>query len=287
MKLKHVNSLKGTGTIKDDDSYSSRPFIDYLKFMLNVLIMLVLFCYITANNYLNVQGFKLDEYPIGKMSPNPYCCRFIECNNLDGATNWDNVSKLPWWFQTTQESCYRSMGSVLHYYFKYMQWGIGGENGIPYNDIIPFIKWLLFGLATLFSIGMMLGFVGLIFIPGWFGGLVAYRNLNARGWWYIVSALLTLCFGWVSIFPVIYEFFHLIYLFFFKQLVLAGKSDNSSNKLSEEFTKRMSKWIMVFVIVAVIVAAMQLPALSACVIGGIVLLAAMWFMKNKSTTKSA
>jgi len=282
MKLKHVNSLKGTGTMKDDDSYSSRPFIDYLKFMLNALIMLVLFCYITANNYLNAQGFKLDEYPIGKMSPNPYCCRFIECNNPKPA-EWDTVSKLPWWFQTTQETCYRAMGIVLHYYFKCMQWGIG--EGIPDKDVIPFIKWFIFGLITLLSIVVMMSCVGLIFIPGWFGGLVAYRNLNARGWWYIVSALLTFCFGFVSIFPVIYEFFHLIYLFFFKQLVLAGKSDNSSN-LSAEFTKRMSNMMMVFVIVAVIVAAMQLPALCACVIGGIVLLALI-FTKTKSVYKSA
>jgi hypothetical protein len=177
------------------------------------------------------------------------------------------------------------MGWVLHHYYKTIYWGIGGENKIPYNDIIPFIKWLLFGLATLVSIGMMLGFVWLIFIPGWFGGLFAYRPLNAGGRWYIVSALLTLIFGFISIFPVIYEFFHLIYLFFFKQLVLAGKSDNSSN-LSEEFTKRMSNLIPVFVIVAVIVAAIQLPALSACVIGGIVLLALI-FTKTKSVYKSA
>jgi len=41
-----------------------------------------------------------------------------------------------------------------------------------------------------------------------------------------------------------------------------------------------------FVILAVIVAVIQLPLTSAGVIAGIVLLAA-WFMKNKSSPKSA
>lgn len=287
MNAKPVND---TETTTDDEPYSPKPFIDYLILMIKILIWFILFCFITTNNYLNVQGFVPAEYPVGNTLTNlpksPYCCRFIECNKVSVSAHYgwaDNVSKLPWWIQTTQESCYRIMGWVLHHYYKTIYWGIGGENKIPYNDIIPFIKWFLFGLATLFSIGMMLGFVWLIFIPGWVGGLFAYRPLNARGWWYIVSALLTLFFGFISIFPVIYEFFHLIYLFFFKQLVLAGKSGNSSN-LSEEFTKRMSNWTIVYVIVAVIVAAIQLPTISATVIIGMVLLAFI-FKKNKSVYK--
>jgi cobalamin synthase len=97
---------------------------------------------------------------------------------------------------------------------------------------------------------------------------------------FCLSAFLTICFGWISIFPVIYEFFYLIYLFLFKQLAV------NSDKLGPEFTKRMSSLMTGFVILAVIVAVIQLPLTSAGVIAGIVLLA-RWFMKNKSSRKSA
>jgi|LakMenE01Jun11ns_1017448.scaffolds.fasta_scaffold9800506_1 hypothetical protein len=298
MKLKHVNSLKGTGTIKDDDSYSSRPFIDYLQFMLNVLIMLVLFCYITANNYLNVKEFDpTKDYPIGDTlksiintnsssneQASPYCSTYMACKSVS-LNEPLNVSKFSLWLQTTQESCYRLGGMGLHYYFKFMQkLGIGADSGIPYTDILPLIRWVIFGLITVISIGLMMSFVWIIFIPGWFGGLFAFNKLKTTDInqlaLFCLSAFLTICFGWISIFPVIYEFFYLIYLFFFKQLAV------NSDKLGPEFTKRMSNLMTGFVIVAVIVAAMQLPLESAGVIGGIILLATL-FMKNKSTTKSA
>ena len=298
MKLKHVNSLKGTGTMKDDDSYSSRPFIDYLNFMLNVLIMLVLFCYITANNYLNVKEFDpTKDYPTGDTlksiinanstsneQASPYCSSYVACKEVP-LNESENVSKFSLWLQTTQESCYRLGGMGLHYYFKFMQkWGIGADSGIPYTDILPLIRWVIFGLITVISIGLMMSFVWLIFIPGWFGGLFAFIKLKTNDInqvaLFCLSAFLTICFGWISIFPVIYEFFYLIYLFFFKQLA------TNSDELGPEFTKRMSNLVWVFVIAAVIVAAMQLPAISACVIAGIVGLV-MWFMKNKSSRKSA
>lgn len=297
MKLKHVNSLKGTGTIKDDDSYSSRPFVDYLKFMLNVFIMLVSFCYITTNNYLNVKEFDpTKEYPTGDTlksiktnsssneQASPYCSSYVECKAVP-LNDSENVPKFSLWLQTTQESCYRLGGMALHYYFKFMQkWGIGADSGIPYTDILPLIRWSIFGLVTIISIGIMMSFVWLIFIPGWFGGLFAFNKLKtndiSKVALFCLSAFLTICFGWISIFPVIYEFFYLFYLFFFKQLAI------NSDKLGPEFTKRMSNLVWVFVIAAVIVAAMQLPAISACVIAGIVGLV-MWFMKNKSSRKSA
>jgi len=264
-----------------------------------MFIGFILFCYLTANNYLNAQDFTPNVYPVGKTlkkiisetGKNPYCTRAVPCNGLPVNSSWDQSNKLSWWFQTTQESSYRAMGWALNKYFNTMQSGIG--DGIPYNNIIPFIKWFIFGCGTMLSIGLIIPLIVMgIFIVGWVGGLFAFTNMNQNGitqfLGFCFSVFLAFCFGWVSIFPVIGEFFHCVYVFFFKQLALASSSSSSdSNKLSEEFTKRMSKWIMVFVIVAVIVAAMQLPALSAGVIGGIVLLAAMWFMKNKSTTKSA
>ena len=299
MNLKHVNSLKGTGAIKNDGSHSSKQFIDYLMFMLNVFIGLVLFCYITTNNYLNVKEFDpTEDYPTGDIlksiiktnsSSNiepvsPYCSSRVECKSVPFDES-ENVAKFSLWLQTTQESCYRLGGMGLHYYFKFMQkWGIGADSGIPYTDFLPFIRWVIFGWITLISIGIMLCIVWLIFIPGWFGGLFAFIKLKTyaikQAALFCLSAFLTICFGWISIFPVIYEFFYLVYLFFFKQLA------TNSDKLGPEFTNRMSNLMTWFVIVAVIVALIQLPLASAGVIGGIVAFA-MWFMKNKSSRKSA
>ncbi len=54
MNLKHVNSLKGTGTEtdQDDNPYSSQPFLDYVYLMFEFMIALVLFCFITTNNFM-------------------------------------------------------------------------------------------------------------------------------------------------------------------------------------------------------------------------------------------
>jgi hypothetical protein len=58
----------------------------------------------------------------------------------------------------------------------------------------------------------------------------------------------------VTVFPVIYEFAYLFYLFFFKQLFSADPS-----KVSAEFMRRMKHLIIVYVIVALIIATVQLP----------------------------
>ena len=293
MNLKHVNSLKGTGTTTDEDpSYSPTPFVDYLYTMVQILLWLFLFCFMTTNNYLNAKYFDEDtDYPVGstlkdliKKNQNPYCSSFVDCNEVPLAES-ENVSKLGWWFQTTQESCYRSAGIGLHYYLKFLHdWCIGGKNGIPYTGYISFARWTIFGILTLVSICLLLCFVWVIFFPGWFGGLFAFMKLQTNDInkfaLFCFSAFLTICFGWVSVFPVIYEFFQLLYLFFFKQLV------SNSDNYGPEFSKRMSNMVVVFVIVAVIVAMVQLPPISAAIIASIMFLA-MLFMKNKSLYKSA
>jgi hypothetical protein len=58
----------------------------------------------------------------------------------------------------------------------------------------------------------------------------------------------------VTVFPVIYEFAYLFYLFFFKQLFSADPS-----KVCDEFMRRMKHLIIVYVIVALIIATVQLP----------------------------
>ena len=298
MNLKHVNSLKGTGTIKEDDSYSPKPFVNYVIYMVKILIVLFLFCYTTTNNYLNAKFDAASDYPVGdtlnsiiksntaqKVEPaSPYCSSYVACSAVP-LDKSEDVSKMSLWLQTTQESCYRLGGMALHYYFNFMQkWCVDSDSGIPYTGIISFVRWVIFGVVTLISMILMMCLVWIIFIPGWFGGLFAFIKIQTNDVsqvaLFCLSVFLTICFGWVSIFPVIYEFFYLVYLFLFKQLT------SNSDNFGPEFAKRMSNLMIVFVIAAVIVAAMQLPTISAAIIGGIMFLA-MLFMKNKSLYKSA
>lgn len=293
MNLKHVNSLKGTGTRPEDKdtTYSPKPFVNYLYTMLEILMYLFLFCFMTTNNYLNAENFDENkDYPVGEtlkglmksnssknISPeSPYCNSFVKCNQVP-LDKSENVPKFSWWFQTTQESCYRVAGMVLHYYFKFLN----NHIYIPYTGYISFARWVIFGIFTLISMVVLLCTIWVIFIPGWFGGLFAFMKLQTNDinkfGLLCLSAFLTLCFGWVSIFPVIYEFFHLLYLFFIKQLI-------QSDKYGSEFAKRMSNLIVVFVIVAAIVAIVQLPPISAGIIASVTFLAIL-FMKNKSLYK--
>jgi len=300
MNLKHVNSLKGTGTRPEDKdtTYSPTPFVNYLYTMVQIMFLLFLFCFMTTNNYLNAENFNENtDYPVGDtlkafmndknvantranktLPESPYCCSFVECKQVPLADS-ENVSKLSWWFQTTQESSYRFVGMVLHYYFKFLNNNIY----IPYTGYISFARWVIFGMFTLLSFALMLCLVWIAFIPGWFGGLFAFMKLQTNDinkfGLLCLSVFLTICFGWVSIFPVIYEFFHLMYLFLAKQLI-------HSDKYGSEFAKRMSNMVVVFVIVAVIVAMVQLPPISAGVITAIMFVA-MLIMKNKSLHKSA
>lgn len=299
MNLKHVNSLKGTGTRPEDKdtTYSPTPFVNYIYTMIEILMVLLLFCFITTNNYLNAKTFdhKVD-YPVGetlkdlmkynsinKISPeSPYCNSFVKCNQVP-LDKSENVPKFSWWLQTTQESSYHTAGTMLHYYFDFLQkWCIDGANGgIPYTGYISFARWAIFGILTLITMVLLLCTIWIIFIPGWFGGLFAFMKLQTNDinkfGLLCLSVFLTICFGWVSIFPVIYEFFHLMYLFLAKQLI-------HSDKYGSEFAKRMSNMIVVFVIVAAIVAIIQLPPISAGIIATIVFLAIL-FMKNKSLYK--
>jgi hypothetical protein len=264
--------------------------------MIEILVYLFLFCFMTTNNYLNAKNFDdEDDYPVGKtldaliknnklnnVSPqSPYCNSFVKCNSVE-LENSENAPKFSMWVQTTQETSYRVAGAMLHYYFNFLQkWCIGGANGIPYTGYVSFARWTIFGILTLITMVLLLCTIWIIFIPGWFGGLFAFMKLQTNDinkfGLLCLSAFLTLCFGWISIFPVIYEFFYLLYPFFIKQVI-------HSDEYGSEFAKRMSNMIVVFVIVAAIVAIIQLPPISAGIIATIVFLAIL-FMKNKSLYK--
>ena len=294
VNLKHVNSLKGTGTRPEDKdtdtTYSSTPFVNYISTMIQILMVLLVFCFMTTNNYLNAKTFDdTVDYPVGqtlkdlmkRTSHSPYCNSFLECTQVP-VDKSGNVSKFSWWLQTTQESSYHTAGIMLHYYFKFLQkWCISFPPGIPYTGYVSFARWAIFGILTLISMMVLLCSIWIIFIPGWFGGLFAFMKLQTNDinkfGLICLSAFLSFCFGWVSIFPVIYEFFYLWYLFFIKQLI-------HSDEYGSEFAKRMSNLIVVFVIVAAIVAIVQLPPISAGIIASVTFLAIL-FMKNKSLYK--
>ena len=55
-------------------------------------------------------------------------------------------------------------------------------------------------------------------------------------------------FGWVTVFPVIYEFFYLWYLLSFKQIM-----DNKGRFITE-LIKRLKQLVYIYVLVAVIIA---------------------------------
>lgn len=293
LNLKKVNSLKGTGTETDQDDkpYSSKEFIDYIYLMLQIMVILVFFCFITTNNYLNAQTFdKETEYPIGeklnelidKTQTGPYCSSYVECSSTSVQKS-DTVSNISWWFQTTQETVYRTLGYVMHYYLACLQYLISHPDGIPYTGYISFIRWILFGFITIFLIILILSFMWVAFIPGWFAGLFAFMKLKINSLdktgLFFLSMFLTFLFGWVSFFPVISDFVRFSYIFSFKQIV------SNSDNYGTEFSKRIPMLIIIFNILAVVFSWVQLPKSTAGVITGLIFVA-MLFFKNQSLKKN-
>jgi len=273
MNLKHIKHAKGTGaataTTNDQAQCSPTDAYNYLMTMLQILAAFFLFCYTTTCNYLNARLIDTDkDYPddeilkgiIQKTGENPYGNRFLKCNTT-AVESSDTVPKFNWWWQNTQETSYHLGGWILHNYFDFSKNKFIGPTEIPDTGILSFIRWMLFGAWTQLSMLVMLGAVFLMWIPGWFAGLFAFRSVKGDGLTkfllFCLSAFLTFVFGLVSVFPIFYEFIYLIYLFFFKRFM------SNPNDVGDEFSKRMSYLIVVFVIVALIVAAIQLPATTA------------------------
>ena len=267
MNLKNIKYAKGTGastaTTNGTVQCSSTDAYNYMMTILQIFAAFLLFCYTTTCNYLNARLIDTDEdYPVDKSlddiikktGENPYGSRFFKCKPI-GVESSDKVQKFNWWWQETQESSYHLGGWLLHKYFNFSKTWIAKITDD--TSILSFILWMLFGVWTHLSTLIMLGAVYLTCIVGWFAGLFAFMKLNGNGvhkcWLFCISAVFTFFLGWVSIFPIFYEFIYLIYLFLFKRLI------SDPDKVSDEFTKRMSYLIVVFVIVALIVAASQLP----------------------------
>lgn len=173
---------------------------------------------------------------------------------------------MAWWYERTQQSSYQVGGLILHYVFNFFNGWIqvpDEEKGKPKSALLKFfsfLQWLfIFGIGSNACFAMFLGLVFLLWIPGFLGGLTAFMPLT----YYTASPILKLCYkgfllfwtfvwmciaGWVTVFPVIYGFFHLLYLVLFKQL-----EDNLAGFV-DEFMKRIGQLMYIYITVAFIIA---------------------------------
>jgi hypothetical protein len=297
MQLKDIKNAPGTGlNANTAEPWSPTPFYNYTITILKLLVGFIMFCYIATTNYLNSLAKTEDaDYPVSESrlqgAKDPYCSNLVDCvyiKDISDANERAKISSFAWWFQMTQKSSYQLGGMILNKFFKVSRMvigmGKGSYNEIPHTGFLPFIRWLIFGIFTKLSFMSMILLLLLMWIPGWIAGVIAFMPLTnviqsvglklLCKFWLLIGSFILMCFvGWVSFMPVIYEFVHIIYLFFIKQL------SSDSSKVSNEFMSRMKYLIVVYVIVALIIAAVQLPPATtgAMVVGAIIL----YFLINK------
>jgi hypothetical protein len=258
----------------EQQSVSSQKIMDYFKLILKILAGFILFCWTSTSNYLNSLNIDTDTmYPILHngvgVKNNPYATMF----NPGGIDMKDEKAikekvGMAWWFERTQQSSYQVGGLILHYVFNFFNgWAYrlgkedGNDKGI--NKVIfqffSFFKWVIFGLLTNLCFAMFLGLVFLLWIPGFLGGLTAFMPLTyyanspilklAYKGFLLIGTFVWMCIaGWVTFFPVIYGFFHLLYLTLFKQL------QDDLAKFVDVFMKRMGQLMYIYITVAFIIA---------------------------------
>lgn len=253
-----------------------------------------------------------DQY-VNKVNNNPYATRFFNPGPIDMSNEEEinNKINLKWWMERTQQSSYQLGGIIMHYVFNAFK-GIADKVDMSKADdtskagdaatkapnilvqFFSFLLWLLFAILSNATFVLFLGLVFLMWIPGFLGGLTAFMPLT----YYTHSPILKLCYkglllfltfiwmciaGWVTVFPVIYEFGHLLYLMSFKQI-----RDDSSRFLYH-FMKRMKQLIYIYVIVSLIIAftSKDLPDTTkitvASVFGGLMLLYIAYQLYQRQT----
>jgi len=257
----------------EQQSVSSPKIMDYVKLILKILAGFILFCWTSTSNYLNSLNIDTDTmYPIlhngDGVKNNLYATMFNPggINMKDEKAIKEKVG-MAWWFERTQQSSYQVGGLILHYVFNFFNGWIGKkeeeEKGKPKSALLKlfsFLQWLfIFGIGSNACFAILLGLVFLLWIPGFLGGLTAFMPLT----YYTNSTILKLAYkgfllfwtfvwmcivGWVTFFPVIYGFFHLLYLTLFKQL-----KDNLAGFV-DVFMKRMGQLMYIYVTVAFIIA---------------------------------
>lgn len=304
MNLNRINDYPGTGT-NAQPPWSDKPFKDYGKHIAKILVTFILFAWTTSTNYCNtLRMVNVDtDYPVDNailnelsaQNKNPYCSKLVSNEYISDVNKDRNkFQSMARWFQTTQESSYEIGGKILNKFFKTSKYLLGNHTLSVQTSLKPvaskniefkasddgflsFFIWVIFGAFTQLSFSLMLALLFVMWIPGWIGGLLAFmpmtyatQSLALKGLYkitvFICSFILMCVVGFVSGFPVIYEFGYLIYLFYFKQLF----SDDPMI-VTGEFMRRMKHLILVFVIVALILAAVQLPPASAGVMAFVVL----------------
>jgi len=285
-------SASGTGTGGDGFAYTPAQFGDYFILILEILAGFIVFCWISTSNYLNTTTIDTNaSYPIfgeilgNNLNPvvdnNPYATRLnpgpIDMSNQ--AQIRERVVGLSWWFERTQQSSYQVGGLILHKVFDVLKGfttTIERESGNA-TKVARIFASLLRLAFDLFTIGLFMSFLGLVWllwIPGWLGGLTAFLPLA----YFTNSAIWQLCkqgfilfwtfvwmclFGWVTIFPVIWQFYYLIYLLFMKQL------RDDPGKFGTEFLNRMQSLIWMYFLTAVIIAlaSSELPSATKITVG--------------------
>jgi hypothetical protein len=297
MNLKNIKHARGTGTMDDEEPYSSSVFFDYGMLMLKILAGIGVFNWITSCNFLNALNIDTAQYyPTGSndATDNPYCygrkCMVSNQDLNDPAAKSQKTIlwMMKWWWQATQMPGYKTGGWLLNSYFTKLKEFVTPMHADAGDSIFSFIKWGLFGLFAQLSMWVMLLFSFVLSIPGYIQGLFSfttYTGLESNSifryilnfWLFWVYLGITFCLGWVSFFPVIYACIHLLYLFFIKPL-----SDNATG-FSTEFTKRMKPLIVAFIIAAIIIAFIQLPVASAGTLTGIMILAWLFMVKTQNT----
>ena len=199
---------------------------------------------------------------------NPYATRFAPKSiNMSVQAEIDEKVGLRWWLERTQQSSYELGGFILNKVFKGLQ-----EFTVKIDEneksttmatmaarIFTSILRILFDILSVCMFTIFLGLVFCMWIPGWLGGLTAFMPFtyhNPGGIWklckqgfILFATFMWMCIaGWVTIFPVIWQFFYLIYLMFVKQL-----RDNAG-RFGADFLKRMQSLVYIYVVTALIIA---------------------------------
>lgn len=215
---------------------------------------------------LSNPAVSMSEQYVSSVKNNPYATRFSTgpINMKDENSIKEKVGFF-WWLELTQQSSYQVGGLILHSVFNFFK-GLTQkeeEKGKPKSALLKFfsfLQWLFaFGIGSNACFAFLLVLVFLLWIPGFLGGLIAFMPYA----YHTNPVIKQVCFkafilfwtfvwmciaGGVTFFPVIYGFFHLLYLVLFKQMEddLAGFVD--------EFMKRIGQLMYIYITVAFIIA---------------------------------
>jgi hypothetical protein len=308
VKLRNIKNSSGS---EDSDAYTPPyKFGDYFILILQLLGAFLLFCWTTTTNYLN--GLHIDTnktYPLiidSATNLNPYATALNPGPmNVRDPASVSNKAGMKWWWECTQQSSYHFFGSILHRVFNFFKFMMdkpssnsnNSNNGDdPVAALFSFLKWVGFGLLSNITMLTLFFAVGLMWMPGWFGGLTAFLPTTyqtASGFLKACKLLIVLFlsfwlmifFGWVTIFPVIWQFFNLIYITWFKQIF------EDPSRFGAEMLTRMKQLIAIYIVMAVIIAfaSTELPnatKYTIAAVSGVSLLYVIWnvFQSNSNAS---